>query len=79
MSESKHNFESKKLDTKAATYCIILYKVQKLIKLSVSRSSASAFPCQGEGMTVTFSLLLWAGVHTEVYTYCSYIVFYDYM
>ena len=27
----------------------------------------------------TFSLLLWAGVHTEVYTYYSYIVFYDYM
>ena len=26
----------------------------------------------------TFSLLLWVGVHTEVYTYCSYIVFYDY-
>ena len=31
----KHNFESKKLDTKDATYCIILYKVQKLIKLSM--------------------------------------------
>ena len=31
----KHNFKSRKLDTKDETYCIILYKVQALIKLSM--------------------------------------------
>ena len=31
----KHNFKSRKLDTKDETYCIISYKVQTLIKLSM--------------------------------------------
>ena len=53
----KHNFESRKLDTKDETYCIILYKVQTLIKLSMLVEVGKHFSLLRREDTVTGDIL----------------------